>query len=100
MPTFGLRERKINTLHAFGPRVAEVGLESSRWVALLALHVLFYLLAVVGLVAPATRGARVVAIPMYFTLMNAAFAVGLLRTVAGRADGQWALTKRTQLRAP
>ena len=26
MPTFGLRERKIKTLHAFWPRVAEVGL--------------------------------------------------------------------------
>ena len=29
MPTFGLRERKINTLHAFWRRVAEVGLGSS-----------------------------------------------------------------------
>ena len=29
MPTFGLRERKINTLHAFWRRVAEVGLLNS-----------------------------------------------------------------------
>ena len=37
MPTFGLRERKINTLHAFWRRVAEVGLTDAEGNSILTL---------------------------------------------------------------
>lgn len=65
--------------------------------SLFVLQCLFYGLAVAGLLAPSTRGARSFAIPMYFTMMNAAFAVGLYRFLVHGTGGSWTPTARSRI---
>ena len=56
--------------------------------AALLLQVLFYLLALVGLLRPATRQSRTVGIPYTFCMLNAAAAMAFYNFVGGRA--RWA----------
>ena len=70
---------------------------SLTWQALLAGQLMFYAAAMAGLVWPSFRSLRPVAVPMYFLLMNAAFAAGFLLAVAGRGNVRWKPTSRTRL---
>lgn len=70
---------------------------SAFWTVLLAAHASFYLLAVAGLKSPSLRRFKVVSIPMYFVLMNAAVGRGLIRHLSGRSSAQWTPTARTQI---
>lgn len=70
---------------------------NDQFASLFALQCLFYVLAVVGMVSPDTRGARTVAVPMYFTMMNAAFALGLWKYLRHGTGGSWKPTARTRL---
>ena len=56
-----------------------LALENHLFLSLFILQCLFYSLATIGLISTKTRGARTIAVPMYFTMMNAAFALGLWR---------------------
>lgn len=67
------------------------------WLALFSLQTAFYISALLGLVLPASRRFRLISIPMYFVMMNAAFALGLLRFAAFGSSGRWKPTARTQL---
>lgn len=72
---------------------------SLAWQAILGGQLLFYALALAGLLVPPVRSLRASAVPMYFLLMNAAFGRGLLLALAGRDDVKWKPTERTQLEA-
>jgi len=70
---------------------------TDQWASLFVLQCMFYGLALLGLQSPGTRGARVVAIPMYFTMMNAAFALGLYRYLRSGTSGSWQPTARSRI---
>ena len=70
------------------------------WPALLGAHLLFYLVAVVGLAVPPARRLAVVSIPMYFCLMNASVAYGSIRALKGGTSVHWTPTPRTDIDAP
>ena len=76
---------------------AAIATTSDPLTSLFVLQCLFYVLAVIGLLAPSTRGARSFAIPMYFTMMNAAFAVGLYRFLAHGTGGSWTPNARSRI---
>ena len=72
-------------------------LRRNLFLSLFILQCLFYSLATIGLISTKTRGARTIAIPMYFTMMNAAFALGLWRYLLQGTAGSWKPTARTRL---
>ncbi|WP_067561472.1 glycosyltransferase family 2 protein [Halofilum ochraceum] len=59
------------------------------WLAMFAAQVVFYGLALVGWRAPAVRRFAVVYVPYYFTAVNIAFALGLLRWLRGGQSATW-----------
>ncbi|HVY61833.1 MAG TPA: glycosyltransferase family 2 protein [Planctomycetota bacterium] len=75
-------------LAAFAASVA-LAREGPLFAGLAWAQVAFYAVACAGLAFPAIRGWRPVAVPTYFTLMNAAFAWGLIRLLRGDARGTW-----------
>jgi poly-beta-1,6-N-acetyl-D-glucosamine synthase len=66
------------------------------WLPLAVAQAAFYLSALAGLCFPVLRPFRIVSIPMYFVLMNTAFAVGAVRSFTG-SSGRWKPTARTKL---
>ena len=74
-----------------------LALENHLFLSLFILQCLFYSLATIGLISTKTRGARTIAVPMYFTMMNAAFALGLWRYFHQGTAGSWKPTARTRL---
>ncbi len=71
---------------------------SGFWLLLFTLQCAFYALAIAGLLKPELRSKTAIAIPLYFVLMNAAFAYGLYRFLFVRSSGQWRPTQRTQIK--
>jgi cellulose synthase/poly-beta-1,6-N-acetylglucosamine synthase-like glycosyltransferase len=68
--------------------------------ALAVAEVAFVAAAVAGLAWPEIRSRRAIAVPFYFTLMNAAFAWGLVRAIRGDAGGTWQKVDRRRVEAP
>lgn len=71
---------------------------SVAWQVILGGQLLFYSMGLAGLLLPPMRPLQAFAVPMYFLLMNAAFARGFLLAVAGRDNVKWKPTARTQLK--
>jgi cellulose synthase/poly-beta-1,6-N-acetylglucosamine synthase-like glycosyltransferase len=59
------------------------------WLAIFSAQALFYALALIGWRIGAARPYTVVYIPYYFTAVNAAFALGLVRWLRGRQAATW-----------
>jgi biofilm PGA synthesis N-glycosyltransferase PgaC len=70
------------------------------YAALFAAQAVAYALAAVGLLVPAARARRAVAVPFYFVLMNAAFAWGFVKAVRGTGRGTWTKVDRTLVAQP
>lgn len=65
-------------------------------VATLAVQVVGYTLALVGLVSDRMRRFAIARIPAYFVAMNAALAVGCLRVLVGATEDIWTVTGRPE----
>lgn len=68
--------------------------------ALFAAQAIAYALAIAGLLVPAARSHKAVAVPFYFVLMNAAFAWGFVKALRGTGPGTWTKVDRTLVTQP
>ena len=78
--------------------VSNLSLAVSHWLWQVALgaQLLFYALALLGMTWQSPRRWRLAALPMYFCLMNAAVACGLISSMTGSASVRWTPTPRTR----
>lgn len=67
------------------------------WLSVFAAQAVFYGLALIGWRIPASRRFAVVYVPYYFTAVNVAFALGLLRSLRGTQNGIWQRVDRSNV---
>ncbi len=67
------------------------------WLAIFAAQTIFYSLALVGWRVRASRRFAVVYVPYYFTAVNVAFALGLMRWLRGGQSATWQRVDRSDV---